>query len=385
MNTSLTSPNTNKQFFNFPICVYPFLYLGLGWNNFSFCPNCYSMDFGNIKETPRDVNIKNIFNHENFVDARKKYLNGEIPDYCNKCLFFGTPTFPLLQTHFTNSLIQIEDFNQKQSASENYISAISSIFRNEIIVDHLPVISIVACGSSCNLKCKYCYQRNLDYHPDPYDILKILDQIHSTLLNCHLSGGEPFVCKAGREILKRFSDGIYKFNVRIVTNAQFVDFDLLKHVNLQSVHISADAASRHVYESIRQGGNFDNLINNIKKFIELKKEKPYLKLNANFTITSDNYHEIPDALKLYEDLVDYVTFNLVMAEENDPQNIKERSDLYEPLLKNIDIAIANTNNNITKDKLNAAKSTIINKIQEKQQEQQKIKEKKRKLFSFWKK
>jgi len=259
-------------------------------------------------------------------------------------------------------LTQIENAEQRYNATQNYNQSIVSIMNNETVVTHNPVFAIVTCGSACNIKCKFCYNCLMDYNPDPVDILKILDNIHKTLVFCQLTGGEPLITKAGRALLKRFAEGVYKFAVRLGTNAQFVDFDLLRPVNLADVQISTDAATKKVYEAVRIGGNFDDLISNIKKFVDLKKEKPFLKISTNFTVTSDNYMDIPEACKLYEDLGTFTMFSLVMREKDDPQNIKERPDLYESLLKKLDEGMAVAVNPITKDKLIVIKNTILSKM-----------------------
>lgn len=353
-----------KHYMNMPVCVFPWFNMVLGWNKFGVCCNSYTQDFGNIADLSPHAAIKNeVFNYENYIHMRKALLNGDLPDPCITCTNkYSVGSFGQLQKQIGDIMLQIEDPQQLRRAFVNYNNAVSSVLRGDSVVDYMPVYAVVTCGSACNIRCKFCYNCNMDYHPEPADILKIIDQIHETLVYCQLTGGEPLITKAGRALLEKFAEGKYKFAVRLGTNAQFVDFDLLKPVNLADVQISADGATKAVYEKVRVGGDFDDLIRNIKKFVELKKEKPHLKISTNYTVTSDNYMDIPEACKLYEDLGTFTMFSLVMREKDDPQNIRERPDLYEPLLKKLDEALAVAVNPITKDKLTAIKNTILNQM-----------------------
>jgi organic radical activating enzyme len=323
------------------------------------------LDFGNILETPADFDVKELFNHESFTYLRQNLFDGVLPEPCTTCSQkYSVGSLAQLQQQITEILMQIEDRPQFLRSFHNYNLAAASIMRGDLRVEHMPVFAVVTCGSACNIRCKFCYNHSMNYHPEPADILKIVDQIHETLVYCQLTGGEPLITKAGRALLQQFAEKKYKFAVRLGTNAQWTDFDLLRSVNLADVQISTDAATKTVYEQVRVGGDFDDLIRNIKKFVALKKEKPLLKISTNYTITSDNYMDIPEACKLYEDLGTFTMFGLVMREKNDPQNIKERPDLYEPFLKKLDEAIAVSASPVTKDKLFIIRNTILKKMQE---------------------
>lgn len=262
---------------------------------------------------------------------------------------------------YVSALLQVEDQAQQQRAKENFAMAIEAAATGKTEVLHSPSYIVINCGSDCNIRCKFCYNCHMDYHPKAENILKVLDQFHERLIFVQLTGGEPLVTKAGRAVLEQFAAGKYKFAVRIGTNAQWTDFDLLRPVNLAEVQISSDGATKEVYEKVRVGGNFEDLVSNIRKFVELKKEKPNMVLRLNYTITSDNYMDIPEAVKLYEDMGLFVTFGLVLREKDDPQNIKERPDLYAELLECVDRGIEESSYEFTKDCLKNIKSIINDK------------------------
>jgi len=361
----------DKKFDTIPLCVRPWIHLNLGWDKFGFCCNAYKEDFGKIKGFSSNANVhKEIFNHANYINVREILAKGEVPDVCAVCSNYAD-SGNLQQTlkRELELLAQIEDLGQRMRATANFERAIASMISKEKTVTHKPVYAIISCGSACNLKCKFCYNCNMDYNPETPDILNVIDQVHEALIFAQLTGGEPLVTKAGRALLKEFASGRYKFAVRLGTNAQYTDFDLLRPVNLADVQISTDAATKKVYETVRIGGNFEDLISNIKSFIELKKEKPYMKITTNFTVTSDNYMEIPEAVKLYENLGTFTMFNAVMREKNDPQNFKERPELYDDILKKVDEGIRLSSSPFTIEKLETIKSTICKKMEEKKAEQ----------------
>ena len=353
-----------EHYMKIPVCVRPWFHFGLGWNTFSACCASYKLDFGDIAKTTDNADaIMKVFNHKSYLHLRKKLVNGELPQPCTTCSQKNAVgSLQHLQEQELSMLMQIEDAEQRYRATNNYNNAVASIIRRDTIVDYMPVHAIVTCGSACNIKCKFCYNCNMNYNPNPDDLLRIIDNIHENLVFCQLTGGEPLITKAGRALLQRFAEGKYKFAVRLGTNAQWTDFDLLKPVNLADVQISTDGATKEVYELVRVGGDFDDLISNIKKFMDMKKEKPFLKVTTNFTVTSDNYMDIPAACKLYEDLGTFTMFGFVMREKEDPQNIVERADLYEPFLKKIDEALAVVQSPFTKDKLVAMQNVILSKM-----------------------
>jgi len=283
----------------------------------------------------------------------------------------------------------IEDIAQKERAKENLEKTNNSLISNENIVSHNPVVTTITCGSACNIKCKFCYNCNMDYYPEAQDILRIIDQIHETLIEATITGGEPIVTKAGRALLQEFASGKYKFFVQLFTNAQYADFSLYRPVNFRQITISSDGATKKVYEYVRVGGKFEDLISNVKKFIELKKDKPFMDVLLNFTVTSDNYIDIPEAVKLYEDMELKLSFQAVIIEKDDPQNFSERPELYDDVLKKIEEGIKLSSQDRTKKALIRLKNHVYRKMEEKRNEEMNeafaelgVKPKNKKLFSF---
>ena len=350
------------------VCHLPWTQLGLGWNKFSVCCVSYSEDFGEIKSFPPDTNIRrHVFNHKNYRSMRESLSNPSkgLHESCVNCST-GAVSSNLKAFYKTNlsRLELIEDAPQKERARENLEAALFSIVNKTASVKHNPVVTNITCGSACNIKCRFCYNCNMNYFPDAADLLNIVNQVHETLVEATLTGGEPIITKAGRALLQEFANGKYKFCVRMSTNGQYADFDLYRSVNFGNVTISSDGATKKVYEYVREGGDFEVLLENLKKFIELKKEKPNMGLSLNFTVSSDNYVDIPEAVKLYEGMGLLTLFQPVLLEKENPQNFAERPELYEDIIKKVDEGISLTSSATTKSRLENIKKLILRKEEE---------------------
>lgn len=68
--------------------------------------------------------------------------------------------------------------------------------------------------------------------------------------------------------------------------------------------ISLDGASQETYVQYRVGGDFDKVINNIKKLNEYKKKynSPFPELGWQFIVFGHNEHELPKARKMAKEL-----------------------------------------------------------------------------------
>ena len=349
------------------VCYFPWTHIGLGWNKFSVCCVSPDEDFGEIIGFLPTEDIQQTFNHANYQKLRGFLTNpsGESPNVCTNCgVGANSSSISGFRSRQLSHLKRIEDAGQKERARENLERALDSIYSKEIVVSHNPVIATITCGSACNIKCKFCYNCHMNYYPEASDLLNVVDQIHETLIEATLTGGEPIVTKAGRALLEEFATGKYKFAVSLFTNAQYADFKLYKPVNLVRVSISADGATKKVYEYVRKGGDFKDLIRNVKKFIEMKKEKPYLDITLNFTVSSDNYVDIPEAVKLYEGLGLRTGFQPVLREKDDPQNFAERPDLYDDVLKKVSEGIELSASAYTQGRLKQIEQLVLRKIEE---------------------
>jgi sulfatase maturation enzyme AslB (radical SAM superfamily) len=95
--------------------------------------------------------------------------------------------------------------------------------------------------------------------------------------------------------------------------------DILK--NLNSIGISIDGATKQTYESLRVGGKFEKIIENLEFLKEIKNFDVHL----HFVVQQENYHEIEEIIELglkYD--VDKIYLNKI-TDWNTIENFKEQA------------------------------------------------------------
>ena len=167
----------------------------------------------------------------------------------------------------------------------------------------------------CNLRCTGCIQSSEGYKTQPgiksqfkiEDFKKVVDALHNTLLGISFSYyGEPLLGKSLMKMVKYAHDKRVgtmfptNFSVKIsdVKAKEIVDS------GLDMMMISLDGASKETYSKYRVGGNFDLILENVKKIhqakISLKSKSPHLRWK--FIVFDHNKHEIDYVKQNYKKL-----------------------------------------------------------------------------------
>lgn len=114
-------------------------------------------------------------------------------------------------------------------------------------------------------------------------------------------------------------------------------------LGIERIYFSIEGATKETYESIRVGANYDRVIDNIKRFVQLKKEmnSPIPELCFRMTFFKDNIHEVEQLIDLIhslgdtKDLGDEPSINIVGLLEfketkgwvrEIPQDVVDRTD-----------------------------------------------------------
>jgi MoaA/NifB/PqqE/SkfB family radical SAM enzyme len=176
----------------------------------------------------------------------------------------------------------------------------------------------------CNLKCRMCPAHadttNPDFTGEKIDPL-LLENVYSSLreIGPHIERidltdfGEPFlypeifsVTRTLRQICP---------NVRIIavtTNGFLLTDEMIKKIlgsPITEVTISFDAATSDTYESVRTGGDFRRLVENTRRFVELRNQAGgnLPRIHTNFVLMESNADELNDYIKLVSSLgVDHI-------------------------------------------------------------------------------
>ena len=156
-------------------------------------------------------------------------------------------------------------------------------FPKEKIVSDFPIYLLIEPVSACNLRCIMCFQiddsfnsnKELMGNMDLQLFKKIIDEAHAngTKAITLASRGEPTLHPKLDEMLEYCSNKFYE--LKINTNATKLTEKLI-HKILQSgvtdVVFSVDSYKKDDYERIRVQGIFESVVDNIKKFAEIRRE-----------------------------------------------------------------------------------------------------------------
>jgi len=171
-----------------------------------------------------------------------------------------------------------------------------------------PVVIEIYPTQKCNLKCVYCWQRNMDgmeKELEPEDWIRIIKELgKAKVKRALITGGEPLCRIDAPEIFKQIKkEGI---EGHLVTNGTLFNEKLIKllvEINWDSVAFSLDSADENINDSLRGKGSFRKIIQTIKIFNALKKDKfskPALSINV--TLTNKNYKSLPELVELANSL-----------------------------------------------------------------------------------
>ncbi len=196
---------------------------------------------------------------------------------------------------------------KKHLLEGNYVNVLSKAYDNEHLHPELPTIMEFELSNRCNLGCTMCngnlsstIRKDREMLPplaSPYGD-KFVNELRGFiphLREARFNGGEPFLIKIYYDIwdeVLRLNPGL---RMVIATNGTVLTRKVREYMDRCNFHfnISVDGLSPETYESIRVGGNFAQLMENIGHF------RDYCRANdRNLCIMVNpmrqNWWEMPD-------------------------------------------------------------------------------------------
>lgn len=192
------------------------------------------------------------------------------------------------------------------------------------IVDNAPLHVDIEATNLCNLKCPMCFRtvkiNNLNKDEIfesgyiNFDLYKkIIDEaveigVYSVKLNWM---GEPLMHPRIADMISYAKQkGIE--DVMLNTNAVLLTEKMSEEIiaaGLDKIFFSFDSPIKENYEKIRIGANFENTLNNIKKFMEIRnsKEKITCIARTSMVVMENNKEEYNDYIDLFSKIVDIVS------------------------------------------------------------------------------
>ena len=166
--------------------------------------------------------------------------------------------------------------------------------------------------TKCYLRCRHCEH---SYFPEEYrgkdlsiaEFISFIDSLPN-LKWINLTGeGSPFLNNDFIEMLRYVkSKGIYvDFSHDFFMFNDDIGRELI-NLGIERIYFSIDGAMPEVYNSVRIGSNFNKVIKNVKRFIQLKQEmkSPLPELCFRFAFFKDNYQDLVNLPALIASLGD---------------------------------------------------------------------------------
>ncbi|MFC2014086.1 radical SAM/SPASM domain-containing protein [Chloroflexota bacterium] len=156
-----------------------------------------------------------------------------------------------------------------------------------------PYIVDWAITDKCNLSCRHC--RGMSHAEiSTSRARKLIDEIAELKPDwVIIEGGEPLLRQDLFELLGMMRQR--QLEVHLITNGMLLNPDILsslKNLGIR-VMVSIDSAAPETYEAIRQGAEFERVVESIRIYV-----REGLLEAINFTILKKNYAEIPGIFEL---------------------------------------------------------------------------------------
>jgi MoaA/NifB/PqqE/SkfB family radical SAM enzyme len=166
------------------------------------------------------------------------------------------------------------------------------ILQNKVVLKSKPRELDITITTRCNLRCIMCDIHELsDYIIDDKMYIYIKNTL-PYLENIIWKGGEVFLYNKFYEFINLAS----QYNVRqtIITNGLLLTDDYVKLIAQYQIElvISIDATDKKTYEKIREGANFNVLINNLKILEKYYGQNNLFKYKMAVVVMSINYNQI---------------------------------------------------------------------------------------------
>lgn len=251
-----------------------------------------------------EKNFEEIWNSEDAINIRKSILDQSY-SYCNtdRCPSFNVP--------------------EQQLSIEEYNIAIKSNGYMEKGPNHVTFTY----DRECNVACIFCRDevtRHTDEELEFYSTLfekKFLPMLKDTktvTINAH---GDAFASRHSRYAIKRIHETYPDIKFEIFTNGILFNEYSLKELgiekNICSIKISVHATTKKTYSKIIKNGElyWDSLMKNLNFASSLRK-KYGIDFHLLFVVTSLNYKEMPDFVKMAGQLDAIPTFSEYIESQN---------------------------------------------------------------------
>jgi len=195
--------------------------------------------------------------------------------------------------------------------------------------------------SVCNAKCIMCPRHNMEREMKVMDFnlfKKIIDDCAELgVKRFGLNGyGEIFTAKKYyAEFIDYLQLMIPDAVIIINTNASLMWEEQAQYLidkKIDTVHVDIDGATKKTFETVREKLNFEDVVNNTKRLIELRKAqgKIFPKVRVGMIVQKENDHEYKQHFEMWKDVADYTSQDYMVSRLNSVVKYKEEKIVGHP-------------------------------------------------------
>ena len=193
--------------------------------------------------------------------------------------------------------------------------------------------------NKCNNACYYCCMWNVKNAQE-----MTTGQVHGAVDFIGSSGAKGVILSGGGEptMHKGFDNAVFwleqkGLDVGVITNGVNWDEQRIKTVlpMIKWVRISLDAINDEQYKAIRGTHQFEQVVANIKKMLELKSHYPETTIGVQMVVNKHNYHTIREFFQFCMDKIpeiDYVQIRpLEIRMDETPYSNHELKEIFDAI------------------------------------------------------
>ena len=313
---------TNKKF-----CVLPWINLSIDVNG-SLRPCCRFL------QPNEQVNFKlpliykgkldNLYNAESWQKLRQAFIHGEQPHECNMC--------------WNDEQGGIKSYRETFVESKNI--DINNVDFTKLTVES-PLTLDLKLNNVCNLKCRICGPQASSTYAKEYKILwnadlpdsnywtqdkitdtkneKVISRWSNNIQHIEMTGGEPMTSPENVKILSLLSEqsDLSKKTMLINTNVTHWNQNLIAYFTefkKTTICLSIDDLDKR-QEYHRYPSNWEIIIKNLNKFIELKNKYNNIELILFCTVSNFNIYYLPEYAEWAKSKNLFVHYNILHTHE----------------------------------------------------------------------
>ena len=278
-------------------------------NLFFCCPSWLTVSPGNLLDAP----LEEVWNSSWAQAVRKSILDGSY-HYCSEL------NCPRLQG-------QEGGLERNEDVRDPYMRKI--IDEGLTVLPKGPLDISVAYDPTCNLSCPSC---RTELYKCTGEEKGRAAQIHEHIFGKGLAetefitistNGDPFASNHYLSALRTFDwKGHPKLRINFITNGLRLTPEMWAsiancHGNLNSIHVSVNAATPETFAINQRGGRLEKLLPNLEFIASLRREKKFKLFSLGFYVLANNFREMKDFIALGKRLgVDSIFFGHIMRSQS---------------------------------------------------------------------